>query len=127
MISTQAVSHTRTKLKVIGRPTRNQYLCIPIPDGKRIIHYTEILYLKSDSNYTEIYLTDNKKYCVCRTIKSLEDQIPTSDFIRVHRSYLVSIKHIKYIYNSDSTIELRSGNKVPFSRSGKNKLSLLYV
>ncbi len=126
MITSQVVSQTRTKLKVVGRTIRHEYLCIPTKEGKRIIHYSEIMFLKSDSNYTEIYLTDGKKYCVCRTIKSLEEQIPVSEFIRVHRSLLVAVKHIKYIHNSDSSIELRSGKRLPISRSGKNKLSLFF-
>ena len=122
MITKSVNTQNRTSLKVVGRNQRHKFLCIPISEGKRVTRFSDILYLKSDSNYTEIYLTDGKMYCVCRTIKTLEEQIPETEFIRIHRSYVVAASFIKYIYTAGSTVELTNGLQLPMSKTGRARV-----
>lgn len=50
---------------------------------------SDILYIKSKGNYTEI-ATGNKKYIVRQSLGTSIEQLPKDQFIRVHRSYIVN-------------------------------------
>ncbi len=49
------------------------------------VNFADINYIKSDSEYVTFY-TVNGKIMVYQSLKSLEDSLPTSQFMRVHRS-----------------------------------------
>jgi len=54
----------------------------------------EILYIESDKDYVKIIMQD--KVHVCRqTISAIEDMIDKNEFVRIHRSFIVSISKIK--------------------------------
>ena len=48
-------------------------ITIPQLDGFEVINTSDILYCKADDNYTEIYLNDNKKKLVSKTLKYFEE------------------------------------------------------
>lgn len=60
------------------------------------LHITEILWIDALGDYMTIN-TANKKYIVHSTMKVIESKLPTDKFIRVHRSYLISIDNITAI------------------------------
>jgi len=85
-------------------------------DRKMIkINFCEINYIESLSDYIKIHLED--KIIITReTISNIEAKLPKHDFIRVHRSYIVSIKSIDSFTNE----YLEIGNQeIPISRSYK--------
>ncbi len=58
-------------------------------------------------------------------MKYYEDNLPQSDFVRIHRSYIVNVAEIKRIepYGKDNHVAiLHSGDKLPVSRSGYKHL-----
>jgi two-component system LytT family response regulator len=67
----------------------------------------------------------NGKALKQQTMKFFEDKLPKSDFARIHRSYIVRVEEIKRIepYGKDKYIAiLQSGDKLPVSRTGYQKL-----
>ena len=87
----------------------SRYIKIKMED----IHYIEAL-----ADYVNIYLSDTR-YTILSTMKAIEAKLPSKDFVRVHRSYIVRIDKIKEI--EDNTIVL--GEKlIPVSRSYKENL-----
>jgi DNA-binding LytR/AlgR family response regulator len=54
----------------------------------------EILYIESLKDYVKIFLPD-KPIVTKQTITSLEDMLPEENFVRVHRSFVVSISKIE--------------------------------
>ena len=86
-------------------------------DRKMIkINFSDINYIESLSDYIKIYLTD-KTIVTRETITSIEAKLPKKDFIRVHRSFIVSISKIDLFTNE--YIELGK-NVIPISRTYKN-------
>lgn len=57
------------------------------------VQLKDILWLEADSNYTVIY-TRSEKYTYASVLKSFEEKLPSDDFIRVHRSYIVNITNV---------------------------------
>ena len=58
--------------------------------------YDELLYIEAMSNYVTLY-TLHHKLIVYLTIKGILEKLPPEAFIRVHKSYVVNINHIKTI------------------------------
>jgi len=58
--------------------------------------YDELLYIEAMSNYVTLY-TINDKLIVYLTIKGILEKLPTEKFIRVHKSYVVNVSHVKTI------------------------------
>lgn len=77
------------------------------------IWYDEILYVQALQNYVTIH-TSKGKYITLLTLKALEEKLDPQGFIRVHKSYVVSISKIDSIDNSE--INIRS-IRIPVSRN----------
>jgi two-component system LytT family response regulator len=56
----------------------------------------EILYLEGQGDYIRVVMRD-KKLVIHGTIKNLVESLPGEDFMRIHRSYAVNLKHIAFI------------------------------
>ncbi|MEM7659494.1 MAG: LytTR family DNA-binding domain-containing protein [Bacteroidota bacterium] len=77
------------------------------------VAFDEVEYVESLREYAAIY-TANKRYVVSQTMRKLEEEFPVDRFIRVHRSYIVSLSHIDEIYGN--TIVL-NGKEIPIGGS----------
>jgi DNA-binding LytR/AlgR family response regulator len=79
------------------------------------IKFDDVLYVEALSDYVNI-VTPKHKYIVYTTLKALENRLSIfSNFIRVHRSYLLNTQHIDSI--EDNTANLRGGHFVPIGKS----------
>ena len=78
----------------------NGKITIPQQNGFEVLETANILYCKADDNYTEIYLNNNKKKLVSKTLKYFEEALSQYPFARVHKSYLVNVNAVvKYKKN----------------------------
>jgi DNA-binding LytR/AlgR family response regulator len=60
------------------------------------INVDDILYLEAMGDYVKVH-TSQKFHVLHATLKSIEEKLPASKFIRVHRSYIVSLSKIDFI------------------------------
>ena len=89
-----------------------------------IIPVKEIKYLEAQDDYVMIHYT-NGKALKQQTMRFYEDNLPKTDFVRIHRSYIVRVEEIKRIepYGKDNHVAiLQSGDKLPISRSGYKQI-----
>ena len=62
------------------------------------IDYNDILYIEGLKDYVKLYTESSSKPIVFHaTMKSLEEKLPTDKFMRIHRSYIVSLDKTKTI------------------------------
>jgi len=88
-------------------------------DRKMIkVNFVEILYIESLGDYIKIIL-DAKNIVTRETISSIEAKLPKKMFLRTHRSFIVSIKHIVSFTNEYIEINKKS---IPISRSYKTSV-----
>jgi len=95
-------------------------------DGKNIVLDIEtgfimentknIEYCYADHSYSVIVTYLGKKITVTKPLKDLQELLPTNQFYRTHKSYLVNMYYIrKFIKANESCVLLRSGIKIPVS------------
>lgn len=89
-----------------------------------IIPVDQIRYVEAQDDYVMIYHSSGKALKQ-ETMKFYEENLPHSDFVRIHRSYIVNVSEIKRLepYGKDNHVAiLNSGDKLPVSRSGYKQL-----
>jgi two-component system, LytTR family, response regulator len=89
-----------------------------------IIPIDQVKYVEAQDDYVMIYHSAGKALKQ-QTMKYYEDNLPKTDFVRIHRSYIVRIEEIKRIepYAKDNYLAiLNSGEKLPVSRAGYRHL-----
>lgn len=90
----------------------------------RIVPTQDILYLEAYDDYVKIY-TQEGFFLKKKTMNHYESVLDSQRFLRVHRSYIINIQQITRIemLEKDSHIAiLRTGSKVPLSKTGYPKL-----
>ena len=98
-------------------------ITIPQQNGFEVLNTQDIMYCKADDNYTEIYLNNNKKKLVSKTLKYFEEALSDSNFARVHKSFLVNVNEvIKYKKGKGGSVVLSNGKEVMVSASKKSDL-----
>ena len=101
----------------------NGKITIPQQDGFEVLNTKDILYCKADDNYTEIYLNNNKRKLVSKTLKYFEEALAGSNFARVHKSFLVNVNEVvKYRKGKGGSVVLSNGKAVMVSASKKSDL-----
>lgn len=99
---------------------------IVIKDGSKIkiIPVPDVHYLEAADDFVKVF-TKEGYFLKNKTMSHFEQALDPSQFVRCHRSYIVNLQQITRIdpYEKDSHIAiLRSGAKVPVSRTGYPKL-----
>ncbi len=69
--------------------TSQEYITIKSGYDLHKVKLADIQFIKSDSEYVTFYF-DDKKIMSYQTLKSLEGSLPSTVFMRVHRSYIVN-------------------------------------
>ena len=70
------------------------------------INFDDISHIEGMKDYIKIHLISQPKPVITRlSIKSMEEKLPTNEFIRVHKSFLVSISKIKSIRNNKIQVD----------------------
>lgn len=82
------------------------------------LNLDEIAWVEALGDYVGFHV-NGKRYVVKATLSSIEKRIQTTQFVRVHRSFMVNTRHIKSIDDSSLVI----GDKlIPISRGNRAQL-----
>jgi len=74
---------------------KDDFLFIKTSHKIQKIFYSDILYLEGLKDYTKIHLVDSKKpFVTLQSLKYFENRLPHEDFIRIHRSYIISLRKV---------------------------------
>lgn len=78
----------------------------------------DIIYIKSDSNYTIYYLQNGDRFISSKTLKQTKVNLHLTLFLRVNKSYLLNPDFINNISKEGNkvTVTLRNGTQVNVSR-----------
>ena len=79
------------------------------------IYIDDVLYIEALSNHIIIY-TRQKKYIAYMSFKGIESQLPKNLFLKIHKSFIVSVNAIQTIDNDEVILENKT---LPISKSYK--------
>jgi DNA-binding LytR/AlgR family response regulator len=82
------------------------------------VFFRDVVYVEALQNYTVIHLPD-RKLITYITLTSLENQLPKDQFLKVHKSFIISVPHIKAIEGHEIIVEHA---RIPISRSLRDQV-----
>lgn len=97
----------------------NTKLSVKKSDGFHLIEVDEIVYVKADGHYTQLYLTNKTTHLFDKTIDKLEKLLPNK-FVKVHRSYMVNLNQVSQLMVEPGGryhLLLHNDSQIPVSRS----------
>lgn len=83
------------------------------------IPFEEIIFIEALDDYIKIHLRNNHKIVTRHTMKGILDKLPSNDFKRAHRSYIISLKKVRTL-NKDSAVV--QGFTIPLSPTYKEDI-----
>lgn len=114
------VKNTFTELVSEVPKNMSEYLFVKT-DGKNNfekVYVKDILYIEALKNYVAIHLTE-KQIITNNTLRNIEDLLPKSEFIKTHKSFIVSLRHIK---KTDSLSVSINDENIPIGDTYKKDL-----
>jgi DNA-binding LytR/AlgR family response regulator len=89
-------------------------------DAKNKFHrlaLADICYVEGLRNYVRFHCQDSTVITL-QNLKDLEAQLPSSNFIRVHRSYLINMDHLQQVEGNYLTVH---GKQIPLGSSYRGR------
>ena len=117
------------ELAAASRPAGQFAERLVVKDGTRVtlIPVAKLEYAEAQDDYVAL-ASEGRKHLKQQTIASLEASLDPNEFVRIHRSYIVSLERVTRIepYGKDSRVAvLSSGVRLPVSRAGYARLQAL--
>ena len=102
-----------------------------IKSGGRVvfIQLDEIEFIEAAANYVRLHVTGKSAYLFRESIGRMADKLDHSQFIRIHRSFIVNVSKIKELQpcnNGEFMVALRNGKELPCSRFYRHALESLW-
>ena len=102
---------------------------LPIQTGGEMRNLTvdEILYLESDKHTVRIYMLSSSAgpYSCYASLQSFEEKLQPLGFLRVQKSFLVNMRHIRKLQCGEAALE--SGETLPVSEKNYRQIKRAYL
>lgn len=100
-------------------------IAVPVGNNYVVLKINDIVYIKGDGAYSEIFLKNAQKILVSRNLKSFEDLLNAdTNFFRVHKSYIANFDEILSFTKADGGwLNLSTGNSIPISSDKVHEIS----
>lgn len=86
-------------------------------------NFNDIIFLEGMKDYTQIHLKGvSKTLTTLQNLKEFEQKLPGDEFVRVHRSYIVSVNHIESISRSEVVVAKKS---IPIGDAYRQSLDMI--
>jgi two-component system LytT family response regulator len=109
--------------------TKEHFQRIPfsVQSGIEFVLPGEIIYVKGENNYSVMYFTSGKKLMVSKTLSTVESMLSKYTFLRIHKSYLLNLRHIvRYVKTDGGYIEVLGGDQLSVSRAKRSTINELF-
>ena len=109
------------------QPQTKKMIALPVGDAMQPVAPDEIIRCQSDSNYTHVFLLNDKKITVSKTLKEVEEILSGLSFFRLHHSHLINLNHISKFYKGDNGyVVMTDGCSVTITRGKKDEFMEVY-
>jgi two-component system, LytTR family, response regulator len=90
-----------------------------------VLDVAEIAWIEADDYYAAVH-AGGRRHLLRESLASLEQRLGGSRFVRVHRSAMVNLEHVREIrarMSGDSVVVLRNGTEIPLSRRRRDRVA----
>lgn len=98
---------------------KTQHIFVRADYSLQKIMLDDIVYIEALDDYLKIYINQQKTIVARMTMKAMLEKLPSSDFMRVHRSFIVPIKKVENLRNK--TLQL-GDKKIPVGNSFEDEV-----
>jgi two-component system, LytTR family, response regulator len=91
-------------------------LTLPMSQGLAIVDVVDIVQLEADSNYTIFTMKNGKRTTVSKTLSAFEEVLDDAVFVRIHKSHILNLAHLKTFSAINSTVTTALGDTLAVSR-----------
>ncbi len=103
-----------------GQPGK---IALATKESIEFVEVAQIVCCESDSNYTMVYLKDNRKRLISKTLKEFEQLLTPHNFYRPHNSHLINLSHVReFIRGDGGYLVMENKMKIPVSRTKREEL-----
>lgn len=107
----QAVQKAQRRLRPAANELLRTYLFVKTEHRLQRVELAEVRYLEGLQNYVTIH-TATEKILARQTMSSLEASLPAATFVRVHKSFIVSLAHVHSVERSRIFLQVAAGAPV---------------
>ncbi|MGY2131792.1 LytR/AlgR family response regulator transcription factor [Hymenobacter sp. HD11105] len=117
---------TKACTKALGNITKQStearaYIFIKTGYEEEKLLLEDILYIEADGNYLTFVLT-NRRLLTRQTMADIVRQLPAQRFVRVHRSFIISLDKVEKIARTEITV---AGTPIPIGVSYENQVDVI--
>jgi DNA-binding LytR/AlgR family response regulator len=106
--------------------SEKDYVFIESDNEKIKLQHEDIAYIESSGNYVDIVGPIIRKMTIYKTLNYIENLLPTNKFIRVHKSYIVSINYIHKMKQNEFALKnVIEGQRTSIPLGPKYKESIM--
>jgi two-component system, LytTR family, response regulator len=99
-------------------------IVIPLSEGSLFVELNDIIFLKAEGSYANIFFKDGNKVIVSKNLKDYEDQLTLEEgFFRTHRSFLVNTNYIIQVSSDGSEATMVNQSIINISRDRKQEFA----
>jgi DNA-binding LytR/AlgR family response regulator len=119
----KAVKKMKESVVVATENNHDGHLLVKEKVGLIKVPYSRIIFIKASKDYVKI-VTNDQQYLASFTMKNLEELLPRGQFVRIHKSYIAGLRHIKMIKADEVLME--AGHVLPLSINYKENLLTVF-
>ena len=112
----------KAHVKELGRKRYPTQINVATRGRIQFLTIDDVRWIEAEENYARI-CTGRASYLIRETIQSLENRLDPEMFMRVHRSAIVNLRHVKEIRRKapGASLILSGGHQVPLSRTYRSR------
>ena len=99
-------------VSMLQHPGAIRNITLPDNDGYKIVDVEDVLYLEGENNYTSVHLYKQPKVLLSKTLKDYEYLVSEAGFVRIHKSSIINLRHLKKISVEEEIQVIMSDDRI---------------
>lgn len=112
----QAIQRAKDAIKI---DSEEEHVFLKADKKSFKVSLNKILYIEAMGDFLKVFIQDHKTLVVSDTIKNMKNSLPSSKFIQIHKSYIISSSHIDFVEANRISI---SGEMLPIGLAFRDRV-----
>lgn len=95
----------------------SDFIFVKVDGQHQKVYYNDIYFVEAFADYVKIWLSADKRIVTLQTMRNMENALPKTAFLRVHRSFIVALDKIESVHNTNLTL---AGKTLPIGKNYKD-------